>query len=140
MPKSIPPKIPFHKVYPKKYYATNQVVLTKCTVHRNIKARKVYLLIQSGNQAVFTPLQAGLNSDPKKYHSFSFYDPNKYKRLANDNTKKCAHTPPPPHPPPSPPTPPPPPSGTCHLYLLSCAGYPLYNTEGIIGQDVLRII
>ena len=29
---------------------------------------------------------------------------------------------------------------TCHLYLLSCAGYPLYNTESIIGQDVLRII
>ena len=29
---------------------------------------------------------------------------------------------------------------TCNLYLLSCDGYPLYNTEGIIGQDVLRII
>ena len=27
-----------------------------------------------------------------------------------------------------------------HLYLLSCAGYPLYSIEGIIGQDVLRII
>ena len=26
------------------------------------------------------------------------------------------------------------------LYLLSCAGYPLYNTEGIIDQDVLHII
>ena len=29
---------------------------------------------------------------------------------------------------------------SCHLYLLSCAGYPLCNTEGIIGQDLLRII
>ena len=28
---------------------------------------------------------------------------------------------------------------TCHLYLLPCAGCPLYKTEGIIGQDVLRI-
>ena len=55
----------------------------------------VFILIQPGNQAVFTPLQAGLNSDLKKYHSFFFmtvantnhwqmipqnntYDPNKY--------------------------------------------------------------
>ena len=27
---------------------------------------EVFILIQPGNQAVFTPLQAGLNSDPKK--------------------------------------------------------------------------
>ena len=29
---------------------------------------------------------------------------------------------------------------TCHLYLLSSAGYPLFNTEGIIGQDVYVLL
>ena len=56
MPKSIQKKKKKNvsQSIPKKYHATNQVVLTK-RVHRNMKARKVYLLIQPGNQAVFTP-------------------------------------------------------------------------------------
>ena len=49
---------------------------------------RVFILIQPGNQAVFTPSQAGLTSDKKKYHSFSFCDRNKYKPLANDNPKQ----------------------------------------------------
>ena len=68
------------KIYPKQY--------SKCQkVYQKIPFHRIFILIQPGNQAVFTPVQAGLNSD-QKCHSFSFYDRDKYKPLANDKPKQ----------------------------------------------------
>ena len=64
------------KLYPKQY-SKWQKVYPKISFHR------VLILIQPGNQAVFTPLQTGLNFDLTK-----FYDRNKYQPLANDNPKQ----------------------------------------------------
>ena len=40
MPKSIPPKIPFHKVYPNKYHAKNQAVLKNTLYIGTLKLEK----------------------------------------------------------------------------------------------------
>ena len=47
-----------NKIYPKQY-SECQKVYPKILFH------EVFILMQPGNQAVFTPLQAGLNYNPK---------------------------------------------------------------------------
>ena len=53
-----------------------------------VKKKKKKKKHACGTHTEFTPLQADLNSDPQKYHSFSFYDRNKYEALADDNPKQ----------------------------------------------------
>ena len=88
----------YKDTYPKNTYNVKNIPKTILKMPKSISKNTfhhVFILIQPGNQAVFTPLQAGLNSDLKKYHSFFFmtvantnhwqmipqnntYDPNKY--------------------------------------------------------------